>query len=113
MYADNVIIMSVEADGLTGKYRVCGSDGSVLEDGFSTAAAARRWIADRSDLGDRRELHRLLDEIEIVRDRSVDLADRMAGEFVLRATMRQRRRMYALLQIEFGEIDGGGAHGQA
>jgi hypothetical protein len=43
------IVMSVERDPASGKWRVVGDDGSVLEDGFSTAGAARRWIADRSE----------------------------------------------------------------
>ena len=102
------LIMSVERDPASGRWRVIADDGSILEADLPSVGAARRWIADRADLGDRRELHRLLAEIEIVRDRSVDLADHMAREFVLRAPVRQRRIIYALLQIEFDGIDGDG-----
>lgn len=42
------LVMSVSRDPKTGRWLVCGDDGSELED-FSTAGAARRWIADRSD----------------------------------------------------------------
>ena len=41
------IEMSVER-AADGRWRVVGDDGSELEDGFSTAGAARRWIADRA-----------------------------------------------------------------
>ena len=45
------IIMSVLRDAASGRWQVVGDDGSVLEDGFSTHAAAWRWIDDRSGDG--------------------------------------------------------------
>jgi hypothetical protein len=67
------LVMCV-ARAADGRWRVVGDDGSICEDGFSTAAAAQRWIEDRSDLADgevralvercspaqRRELRRLV-----------------------------------------------------
>ena len=44
------LIMSVERD-YAGRWRVVADDGSVLEDGFSTHAAAWRWIDDRTGDG--------------------------------------------------------------
>jgi hypothetical protein len=72
------LIMGVERDPQSGLWRVMGDDGSICEDGFASSGAARRYIEDRSDLSDhevrsivprcspgqRRELRRLLDEIE-------------------------------------------------
>lgn len=43
------IVMSVSRDPASGKWRVEADDGSILEDGFSTAGAARRWIMDRAE----------------------------------------------------------------
>lgn len=72
------LVLSVERDPATGMWRVEADDGSILEADFRTAASASRWMADHSDLSDqdarsvvmrasprqRRELRRLLDEIE-------------------------------------------------
>jgi hypothetical protein len=71
-------VMSVERDPQSGMYTVVGSDGSICEGPFVSRGSASRWIADRADLDDRevgsmvtrcnpaqrRELRRLLDEIE-------------------------------------------------
>jgi hypothetical protein len=46
------LIMSVERDD-AGRWRVIADDGSVLEDGFSTHAAAWRGIDDRTGDGER------------------------------------------------------------
>lgn len=45
------IIMTVERDAASGRWRVIADDGSVLEDGFSTHAAAWRWADDRTGDG--------------------------------------------------------------
>jgi hypothetical protein len=43
------LIMSVERDPATGRWRVIADDGSILEGDFSTAAAAWRWVDDRAE----------------------------------------------------------------
>lgn len=72
------LVLSVERDPASGRWRVIADDGSVVETDLPSAGAARRWIEDRADLSDvelrsmvarctpaqRRELRAMLDEIE-------------------------------------------------
>lgn len=82
----DALIMSVERDPATGIYTVVGDDGSIIETDLLSAGAARRFIADRTDLDDRE-----------------------VRSMVMRASPRQRRTMRAML-VEIGDDDGGHAY---
>jgi hypothetical protein len=41
--------MTVQRDQITRRWVVVDADGTTVEDGFRTAAAARRWADDRCD----------------------------------------------------------------
>jgi hypothetical protein len=74
---DDLIIMSV-ARAASGGWQVEGDDGSICENGFTSRGAAQRWLDDRSEPDDRqvrsmvercspaqrRELRRLLDDLD-------------------------------------------------
>ena len=73
---DNLILTPARSPA--GGWEVRGDDGSICEAGFTSRGAAERWAEDRSDVSDRqvralvercspwqrRELRRLLDEVE-------------------------------------------------
>ena len=72
------LIMTVERDPASGRWRVVADDGSILEDGFVSRGAALRYIEDRADVSDRqvralvarcspdqrRELRAMLDDLD-------------------------------------------------